>query len=286
MLQVARLAPKLLSEAAERVGAFLREQFHPDGGVRDRAGNPDLYYAVFALEGLLALQLPFPAVPTAAWLKSFGDGDTLDLVHLCCLARCRAALPKGALDPVPRLADRIRAFQAADGGYAADPGEKRGTLYHSFLVSGALEDLGAEPPGRDALLRVIASLELPDGSYSNEAGIPAGATPTTAAAMTLLHHLGAPVPARASEWLLARAFPKGGFAATLGAPFPDLLSTATALHALSAVHVPLAPLKEAALDFIDTLWTGRAFCGTWMDEAQDAEYTYYALLSLGHLSLA
>ena len=68
------------------------------------------------------------------------------------------------------------------------------------------------------------------------------------------------------------------------APVPDLLSTATALHALDAMHVDLKPLAEPCLDFLDSLWTNRGgFCGSWEDDALDCEYTYYALLALGHL---
>jgi hypothetical protein len=67
---------------------------------------------------------------------------------------------------------------------------------------------------------------------------------------------------------------------------PDLLSTATALHALSSLKVELGPWKEPCLDFIDTLWNSRGgFCGNWEDSHLDCEYTYYALLALGHLSL-
>ena len=67
---------------------------------------------------------------------------------------------------------------------------------------------------------------------------------------------------------------------------PDLLSTATALHALAGLHADIEPLKEPCLDFIDSLWTNRGtFYGTWDEETADVEYTYYALLALGHLSL-
>jgi hypothetical protein len=51
------------------------------------------------------------------------------------------------------------------------------------------------------------------------------------------------------------------------------------------MQASLDPIKESCLDFIDTLWTGKAFCGSWADDVEDAEYTYYALLALGHLSL-
>ena len=107
-----------------------------------------------------------------------------------------------------------------------------------------------------------------------------------AAAVLLLRHLGVTPDASLADWLLARANPEGGFFAAPDAPIPDLLSTATALHALSAMQAPLEPVRESCLDFIDSLWTNRGgFYGSWADDAIDCEYTYYALLSLGHLSL-
>ena len=252
MLQVARLAPKLLQDASSPIAGFFHSQFNDDGGAADRSGQSDLYYTVFALEGLIALQCEPP--PTVrGFLESFGDGRDLDLVHLCCLARCWAAVKQ----PAPDLAPRIHARW------------DRGSVYHSFLAWGALQDLGHRPepfPVRD------------DNRVRT--------TPTTAAAVTLLRQMGAPVPPEATRWLLARAHPEGGFLATDAAPMPDLLSTATALHALAGQHVPFAHLKEPTLDFLDTLWTGKAFCGTWADDEPDSEYTWYALLAMGHLSLA
>ena len=48
----------------------------------------------------------------------------------------------------------------------------------------------------------------------------------------------------------------------------------------------VVPAPETCLDFIDTLWTARGgFFGHWEDTHLDCEYTYYALLALGHLSL-
>ncbi len=252
MLQVARLAPSLLREAASPVAAYLLSQFTDDGGATDRAGQSDLYYTVFALEGLTALQHE-PPPGAQRFLESFGDGADLDLVHLCCLARCWAALKQSG----PDLASLISARW------------DRRSVYHSFLAWGALQDLGCEPEPF-----VLRNDSLAD------------TTPTTAAAVTLLRQMQSPVPDDAVSWLLARAHPAGGFCATKDAPMPDLLSTATALHALSGQHVSFANLKENTLDFLDTLWTGRAFCGSWADDEPDCEYTYYALLAMGHLSLA
>jgi hypothetical protein len=67
---------------------------------------------------------------------------------------------------------------------------------------------------------------------------------------------------------------------------PDLLSTAVVLHALDGLQVDFTPLKEACLDFVDSLWVNEGgFHGHWADDELDLEYTYYGLLALGHLSL-
>ena len=259
MLQVARLAPNLLQESADRVAEYLHSQFNEDGGARDRAGKSDLYYTVFALDGLIALRRDLPVARVRPYLESFGDGEGLDLVHMACLARCWAAVGKGPEGIAGRIA------QAGNG-----------SVYHLFISTGALEDLGRKP---DVSAEAILKHQSPDGSFG-------GTTPTTAGALTILHHLGADVPAKSVDWLLARARPEGGFAAVPDAPIPDLLSTATALHALAAAHAPTGAIREKTLDFVDSLWTGQGFCGTWADEEPDCEYTFYALLSLGHLSLA
>ena len=288
MLQVARLAPNLLREATERVDDFLRNQINPDGGFRDRAGHSDLYYTVFGLEGLIALRQEPPYSRVRPFLEGFGDGDGLDPVHLACLARCWAALPSGSLSPANagRLAERLDAFRAGDGGYGPTPGTPAGTVYHGFLVLGAHQDLGVPLPDPKRLARSVQALQLDSGGFSGRSGLSAPSTPNTAAALTLLRQLGIPALPGGSDWLLAQACPDGGFRAGEDTPIPDLLSTATALHALAGMQISFEHLKEPTLNFLDTLWTSRgAFYGNWTDDVADCEYTWYALLALGHLSL-
>ena len=288
MLQVARLAPNLLREATERVDDFLRNQINPDGGFRDRAGHSDLYYTVFGLEGLIALRQEPPYWRVRPYLEQFGDGDGLDLVHLACLVRCWAALPSGSLSPAiaRRLGERLDAFRAGDGGYGPTPDSPAGTVYHGFLVLGAHQDLGVPVPDAKGLATSVRALQLDSGGFSGRPGLSAPSTPNTAAALTLLRQLGSPVLPGGSDWLLGQACPDGGFRAGEGTPVPDLLSTATALHALAGMQISFEHLKEPTLDFLDTLWTSRgAFYGNWTDDVADCEYTWYALLALGHLSL-
>jgi len=102
----------------------------------------------------------------------------------------------------------------------------------------------------------------------------------------VMHRLEASPAGDVSRWLLQRCHERGGFFAAPRAPVPDLLSTATALHALAALHADIGSLREPCLDFVDTLWTSAGgFYGSWADETLDCEYTYYGLLALGHLSL-
>ena len=287
MLQVARLAPTQLGESRDLVASFLREQVNPDGGFRDRSGASDLYYTVFGLDALIALQEEPPAGTAARYLEEFGDGAALDLVHLACLARAWATLrrlPSSAV--IDRVLARVETFRGRDGGYATLPDAAIGSAYAAFLALGAYQDFERSLPSSGGVLASLAGLRAADGSYGNHPGLASGVTPATAAAVIVMRHLDARADRDAGMWLLDRCHARGGFFASAATPVPDLLSTATALHALSALHLPLAGLREPCLDFVDSLWTNRGgFFGTWADDAVDCEYTYYGLLALGHLSL-
>lgn len=288
MLQVARVAPKLLGESAGLVAGFLRSRLHPEGGFLDRAGRADLYYTVFGLEGLSALQESVPLEPTRAWLAGYGDGEGLDFVHLCCLARCHAGLGlEGLSEPArQRLAERLERWRTPDGGYHQSPGRGNGSAYGCLIAWGAYQDLGLLPPDALAIANCMDRLETPDGAWSNEPGLTLGSTTATAAMLSLYRHLQLPPPAAALAWLERQCLPDGGFLAVPGAPVPDLLSTAVALHALSDQPQALARLREPCLDFLDSLWSAEGgFHGNWTDDVLDPEYTYYGLLALGHLAL-
>ncbi len=286
MLQVARLAPKQLGESRDLVAGFLRDQVHDDGGFRNRAGESDLYYTVFGLEALVALREEPPFSRVARYLEDFADGATLDFVHLCCLARAWASVSRDLADvPGQAILSRIEAYRTPDAGYHAVAGAAHGTVYGAFLALGAYQDLRGTMPCAEKLPESIRNLQAADGGYANQPGATYGLTPATAAAAILMRHFEEPLPAL-TQWLLNRALPGGGFIATPSAPIPDLLSTATALHALAGLHTPIEGIREPCLDFVDTLWTNRGgFYGHWSDDALDCEYTWYALLALGHLSV-
>jgi len=295
MLQVARLAPKLLGDSSDLLREFLRAQQNPDGGFKDRAGKSDLYYTVFGIDALTALQAEVPFDRIECYLQPFENGPGLDFVHLCCLARCWSAMGQRARSSslssaeIPHgreILQRLEAFRSADGGYHPTATSEFGTAYGCFLALAAYQDLKADMPDPLRMVQCLKCLETADGAWANERNIKIGSTNATAAAVTLLRHLRVPVNETVTHWLLARSHPHGGFLAAPKAPLPDLLSTATALHALAGEQVSFEHIREPCLDFIDTLWTNEGgFHGHWSDDALDCEYTFYGLLALGHLSL-
>jgi hypothetical protein len=284
MLQVARLAPSLLGDASELVERFVRSQQAADGGFFNRDGKSDLYYTSFAIDALTALQSELPAEGLRAYLETFGDGEELDFVHRCCLARCWSAL-EGGHPEIATVLERLEDYRARDGGYNQARDAESGSAYGSFLAYGAYADHGRLPPEELRILDSLGGLADDDGSWANDRELPITNVPATGAAVTVLRNFRAPIPDETGPWILSATHPGGGFLPFPGAPMPDLLSTAVALHALDGLQVSFAGYREACLDFVDTLWTADGgFHGNWDDDVLDIEYTYYGLLALGHLS--
>ena len=78
MLQVARLAPGLLGDAAPLVETFVRSAQTSDGGFRGRDGESDLYYTSFAVDALTALQAELPVSTHVVYGSAFSpDGRWL-----------------------------------------------------------------------------------------------------------------------------------------------------------------------------------------------------------------
>lgn len=287
MLAAAARAGNLLGESADGVGAFLRSRLSPDGGFRGRSGAADLYYTVFGIESLLAISQEVPAGTVGRYLCSFSAGESLDLVHLACLVRCWASLPGEQLPAAvrPQTVAHLEQFRSADGSYGPASGADFGTAYACFLTLQAYQDLEIPCPQAADIAQCVQNLAAPGGGYANQRHLAVGATASTAAAVITLKQLNRPVQPATAGWLLAQCQDGGGFVAVPRAPCADLLSTATGLHALAAMGVPVDRIRNRCIDFIMSLRQGSGgFRGCADDEVADCEYTYYALLALGHLS--
>jgi hypothetical protein len=287
MTLAARRAQPALPDA-RATAAYVRSQLTDTGGFANKAGKPDLYYTVFGLQSAIAVDAELPKDTVREYLESFGDGDGLDLVHLSCLARAWADLPGVEIPPAngEAIRDRLNAHRSEDGGFALVPGSP-GSAYGCFVAVGGLQDLGAEIESADRIAAFLDTLRTPAGGYLNETALPFPATPSTAAALTLLTSLGFDVPAASARWLADQQDACGGFHAVEGAPICDLLSTATAVHALAVTGQSLRQAIEPAADFVLRLRNdGGGFGASTLDATPDVEYTAYALVALGHLTNA
>lgn len=294
----AALARDTLSvEGAARVVAFIGSRRAANGLFRDRAGRPDLYYTVFGLDGLIALQAALPT-PHGV-IRSFFDADNTPVAggsfidwasHIRCLRGLRL-LGHGRQDDACRLERalaRLEGWRSADGGYAHEwPRAAHGTVYAAYLAEQAYRDAGAAWPEPERAIASLDALRTPDGGYSNHPGTRRCTATATAAAAVLLARCGARERAlQAAAVLAALRHPEGGTRAAPSVPLPDLLSTATALYAESLCP-PLpaaAPFRETAA-FVESLWSDDGgFRGHAADPIADVEYTFYALLALGALA--
>lgn len=286
MLRVATRAGKWMEDDdAADVIRFVQSQMQPDGGFRGRAAVSDLYYTVFGGSCLLALGKPPAIGPFRRYLDSFGNGESLDFVHVASLARCWAALPYPlSLGRGRKLLPRLEGYRAADGGYNPDSAAAaRGTVYGSFIAFLTYEETGGTLPEPEAMLAGLESLRTAGGGYANAPATDAGITTATSAAVLLRHWLEGKQDPEAIAALRRCECADGGFLAFERAPSADLLSTATALYALRAAGSQPARI-EPHLDFIESLWDDcGGFRGHPADPVADCEYTFYALLALGAL---
>ena len=287
MLAAAKKARHFLPrESVEAIAAFVTGKINADGGFRGRSTESDLYYTLFGMECLQVLGRPLPNEQLAEYLRQFKDGEGLDFVHLTCLARSLAKLHKKFKDEKAgrTILKQLEQYRSDSGGYRLTKEAQHESIYAAFLALLVYEDMCVRLPNPDNLLQSIKELKTPDGVYADQLSVLTGTTTVTAAAAVILSYLKEPVDNSLINWLLSRHSKYGGFKATINAPLPDLLSTASALFALNIIENVVDKIIEPTLTFIEDMWNDNGgFCGNILDETSDCEYTFYGLLSLGIL---
>lgn len=247
-----------MQEVKSLILHFLYDHLNEDGGFKDRSGNSDLYYSVFALECIHALQGDIPKQKVQQYLHSFSELEKLDFVHLSCLVRAAAAVEiQNNLDS-KHILEIMREYHAADGGFNVTKEQQYGSAYANFLLVGAYQDLNVEIPNevQNAIVSNLKSLVADDGGYANIPRMKEGNVTATAAAISVLRSWDIPVGNHLGMWLMNHCI-QGGFCNNLAFPVPDLLSTATALHALAYLKMDTKAIIEPGLNFVDSLWTNR-----------------------------
>ncbi len=279
-------------EASEAIGSYIRGQLCPDGGFADRNGDSDLYYTMFGLSCAVALKLKLPDVRIDSFLECFQTG-TLDLPHLNCLIKSRAAL---SLLRNPVLVSALGRFSAlrklnidsstkAAVKHLLDNDSVDNTAYNRFLLLNAAQDCGLKFPGGSETLRQLELSRQPGGGFSNRPDVKAPALNATVAAILLKRQLSGENDAPALKWLSGQAASSGGFKATPETPLPDLMSTATALFTLKICGMLTDENRRLSRGFILDHWQEcGGFSGNIVENHCDCEYTFYGLLAMGAIA--
>lgn len=291
MIQLLQQAVALLDEQGrDEILNFILSQQHEDGGFCDRGGRSDLYYSLFGLLILRALDeseeksavlgqpKESPAVGTSHHhlvgdamlkLKHFtrmrSAAEVPGFIERCCLVLLQKELKL-------KKSARLKAFWSLVRSFW----KERSSInlsYRSFVLFLTL----------DALFPVSAVIKLPARRMMAQTVVNEHSPCSEVAANVFLQKLINQKNTKDEELLRSFACQTGGFKAFLHMGHADMLSTAVALFALNYSGADLRLLKPSTLDFIQTNYFSGAFLSGDDDQTADVEYTFYGLLALGVL---
>ncbi len=291
MVSLLRKALDLLDEQGRsEVFQFLKSQQNVDGGFMDRGGRSDLYYSLFGMLLLRAMETGDRRLETeivhepvdrssqfGTWnleletkLKCFVERQSSSqvpgFIEQCCLALLQKELRINRISRTKTLLKLSRSFWKER--YSIN------LSYRSFVLFLTLE---AVLPFRGLLQRfsgkMLSRVEVNEHSPCSE----------IAAKVFLLKMLGK-VGSDEQQLLVSFASESGGFRAFQHLEQADMLSTAVALFALKNAGCDLRLLTPGCLDFIQQNFVDGAFLSGDGDQTTDLEYTFYGLLALGTLT--
>ncbi len=265
---------------------FVARHQSADGGFVNRAGQPDLYYSMFALLLAAVLRAPIRRDAASGYLDGIDPGQ-LDLVHLLCLVRCRKllaflALPAQLQSVALRLESgavskslRKHAEALLESRDAAlFPLQDAASPYSQFLKLSLAQELAISFSGQS-----LDAYRCYDGLFSNLQEDTESSTNATSSAFALAHFGYCNLTPEALQNFVDLQQEDGAFKAVPKAASTDLLSTATAFFALSLHQLkPLRPARE----FLYSVFTAQGGFSSGADDSfPDLEYTVYGLLLTG-----
>ncbi len=244
----------------EDIRDFVRRSQSDQGGFRDRAGNPDLYYTLFG--SFLADALEMRQESSAIWpyVRQETALNEPEGVHLHCAAILYSKYGQ---------ARAFRKSMVRKLRKAVHPDKQ--PVYGTFLSLVSYFYL------KDIRGMLMTGRKLK--ALGDNGTLPC---PLSAASLVLAKSFGQNVDNDCRK-LMSFYDGSGGFRATRTTPLPDLLSTAVALYALMFAGHDLSDIKPDAMAFTDSLFIDGGFSGHPLDPDPDIEYTFYGLLALGSL---
>lgn len=290
MILLLENALALLDEQGrEEVLQFILNCQDEDGGFHDRGASSDLYYSLFgmlilkAMEGNMysnrennpakdsTISSGSDSLVTASLLKLkyFTQRQSSLNVHgfieKCCLVLLQSEL---------KSKRHIRFISMLTLGKSFWKERTSINLsYRSFVLFLTL----------DAVLPISTIIKRPAGRMMERTIINEHSPCSEVAAKVFVNKMIHRENAKEVELLHLFAAPTGGFKAFLHLGQADMLSTAVALFTLKYTGADLRLLKPSMLEFIQSNYRDGAFLSGDGDSTADIEYTFYGLLALGAL---
>ena len=247
LLQTAALARQALGiDARDKIDAFIITHQNADGGFGNNKQESDLSSTFFSVAVLRSLTHAIPLREVWKYIRKQKISFDLTLTDFTYLTRLRLAFPHF------KRTERILFKQLQK--------YSKSSIKEHFLFALARDDFD--------LADSIPEVSLESSTPTLAAGILFSVRNTDAL----------------RDELLRRGIKSGGFTMYSKEKNADLLSTASALFALNKLETPLHQTYKASLKYVEALWgKNGGFIASKKDTSENAENTFYALLSLGCL---
>jgi prenyltransferase beta subunit len=286
-------------EGRSEVLHFITDEQNADGGFKDRAGRSDLYYSLFGMMILKAMEkagneekgegkqekekigneeqgirnkegrridlMSNSIYKLNEFIKSKSSGKVPGFIERCCLVLLQKAMKSSRSSRLKSLLSLGKSFW-----------KERTSInmsYRSFVLFLTLDSI-MPVTGiiRKSVRRILAHTTLDEHSPCSEI-----------AAKVFMRRLMNQKDSMEEELLASYTCKSGGFKAFMHLYHADMLSTAVALYSLNFAGADLRILKPSCLEFIESNYSNGAFLSGDGDSTADVEYTFYGLLALGVL---
>jgi geranylgeranyl transferase type-2 subunit beta len=262
--------------------AYVRSKQLPNGGFAGRMGGADPYYTDFAVRTLGMLDAWCEELELAAnYLHNLNSRpkDITDCFNRLNIVRVLGRHAVECEINTSIISDALEEQRLPSRGFGRK-GSKHISAYNTFLGMLCVEMLGEDVTMTPDVATELAGLKCSDAGYCDVPGESAGQTNATAAALLVIGLIALldDVDDATFGFLSAMQAPDGGLRAHAGAPESDLLSTFTAIAALSFPEMLDRIDLPAVGRFIkSTAAPGGGFSACCSDPEPDVEYTYYGL---------
>ena len=268
---------KLSREAQERIRKYIRSQMDDCDFFIDKSGRGDVYYTFFGLMLSYVFGVKIDCHKVRVRLED-NRPDEHDLIHYAAYARSVMVLDLLEGKSAKLILSRLFSAETKTlPSFTKFPHGDEYSPYSVFVLLSLAEDFGLMIENKRHMLERLDLYRVNNGGFSNVTGEISATVNATAAALCVRGQLGGYKINEDVEYLCNLQDKSGGFFAAAQSPVPDLLSTATALFALSCYRK--APLVDPCA-FIEAHWLDSGgFAPTLFEDKSDVEYTFYGVLA-------